>query len=80
MMYGHSRLSPYNFEFDFGSIQIIFLTKGLQKQFSSMQLLKNIFLDRYKCKAHYDMKSRIPMEFKKMQNKILVHMKTLYGL
>ena len=40
-----------------------------------MQFLKNmilIFLDRSKCRAYSDMLSRIPMEFKKMQNKIFM--------
>ena len=48
-----------------------------------MQFLKNIiliFLDISKFRAHSDMLSSIPMEFKKMQNKILVHMKTLHWI
>ena len=37
-----------------------------------------ISLDRSKCTAHSNMLSSIPMEFKKMQNKFLIHMNTLY--
>ena len=42
-MYGHSKWSPHNFELDFGSIQINFLTKGLQKHFFSSPLKYAIF-------------------------------------
>ena len=35
-MYRHSKWSPHNFELDFGSIQINFLTKCLQKHFFSI--------------------------------------------
>ena len=34
-MYGYSKWSPYNFELHFGSIQIYFLTKCLQRHFFS---------------------------------------------
>ena len=34
-MHGHSKWFSHNFELDFGSIQINFLTKCLQKHFSS---------------------------------------------
>ena len=37
-MYGHSKWFPHNFELEFGSIQINFLTKGLQKHFFSSPL------------------------------------------
>ena len=43
VMYGHSKWSLHNFELDFGSIQINFLTKGLQKHFFSSPLKYAIF-------------------------------------
>ena len=81
-MYGHSKWSPHNFKLD-PLDPFKFLEKVFAKALFSMQFLKNvilIFLDRSKCRAYSDLVLSIPMEFKKMQNKILRHMKILYEL
>ena len=64
VMYGHSKWFPHNFELEFGSIQINFLTKVCKSTFSQvlwrMQFSKNlffVFLDGSKCSANYDLKS-----------------------
>ena len=43
VMYGHSKWSPHTFKLDFESIQINFLTIGLQKHFFSRPLKYAIF-------------------------------------
>lgn len=84
-MYEDSKWSPENFELDVGSFQF-YSPKYLQNTFShllwSMQYWKgmiSISINWSKCRAHSDMKSKIHIEFKNIQNKILVHMETLYG-
>ena len=61
----------------------VFAKELFLKSFLVCNFLKNmilIFLDRSKRRAHSAMLSSIFMEFKKRQNKMLIHMKSLYGL
>ena len=84
-MYEYSKWSPGNFELDFGSFQTISIHQNIcRSTFSpllwSMQYWKGmifIFFNWSKCRAYFDMKSGIHMEFKNIQNKFFVHMKTL---
>ena len=71
----YSKWTPDNFELYFGSIPTISIHKNICKStFSpllwSMQFCQRIIfilIDSSKCKAHSDMKSGMPMEFKNMQ-------------
>ena len=84
-MYEYSKWSPDNFTLDFGSIETISIHQNIFKTTFCLVFLNPAILAKCdffwsKHRFHSDMKSDISMKFKNMQNKILVHMKIIFGL